>query len=116
MAKLASDLVAETAEPIAALLAGLNDDGWQRDTPTRGWAVRDQVSHLAYFDDATVRSATEPEVFTAEMARPARASGRRDIACWRPSSPDRPGSNFTNQEVQIKLTNQEVPTTRLEAA
>jgi hypothetical protein len=116
MAKLTSDLVAETADLYGHLLAGLNDDGWQRDTPTEGWAVRDQVSHLAYFDSATVRSATEPEVFTAEMARPARAGGRRDIACWRTSSRDRSCSNFTNQEVQIKLTNQAVPTTLLEAA
>jgi hypothetical protein len=45
---------------LRALLAGLDDAGWEIDTPATGWAIRDQVSHLAHVDEAAVRSATEP--------------------------------------------------------
>jgi uncharacterized protein (TIGR03084 family) len=67
MGTLADDLAAETAV-LRALLADLADDGWEIPTPAAGWAVRDQVSHLAHFDDVAVRAATEPEAFTAELA------------------------------------------------
>jgi uncharacterized protein (TIGR03084 family) len=67
MDTLADDLAAETAV-LRALLADLDDDGWELPTPAAGWAVRDQVSHLAHFDDAAVRSATEPDAFRAGLA------------------------------------------------
>lgn len=67
MHSLADDLAAETAV-LRALLAGLDDPGWESPTPAAGWAVRDQISHLAYFDDAAVQSATEPEAFRAALA------------------------------------------------
>ncbi|MHA6780921.1 TIGR03084 family metal-binding protein [Pseudonocardia saturnea] len=67
MHSLADDLAAETAV-LRALLAGLDDAGWESPTPAAGWAVRDQVSHLAYFDDAAVQSATEPDAFREELA------------------------------------------------
>jgi uncharacterized protein (TIGR03084 family) len=43
---------------------------WDRPTPAAGWAVRDQISHLAFFDDAGRRAMAEPEAFTrsAEVA------------------------------------------------
>ncbi len=47
---------------------------WDRPTPAEGWAVRDQISHLAFFDDAGRMAMVDPETFakTAEeaMARP----------------------------------------------
>jgi uncharacterized protein (TIGR03084 family) len=67
MDDLADDLAAESAV-LRALLVDLDDDGWETPTPAEGWAVRDQVSHLAHFDDVAVRSATEPDVFRAELA------------------------------------------------
>jgi uncharacterized protein (TIGR03084 family) len=67
MTSLADDLAAETAV-LRALLVGLDDDGWEAPTPAAGWAVRDQVSHLAHFDDAAVQSATEPDAFREELA------------------------------------------------
>jgi uncharacterized protein (TIGR03084 family) len=67
MDSLADDLTAETAV-LRALLVDLDDAGWDAPTPAAGWAVRDQVSHLAHFDDAAVRSATEPDAFRAELA------------------------------------------------
>jgi uncharacterized protein (TIGR03084 family) len=67
MDSLADDLAAETAV-LRALLVDLDDAGWEAATPADGWAVRDQVSHLAHFDDAALSSATDPEAFRAELA------------------------------------------------
>lgn len=63
-----ADLEAETAD-LRALISGLPDGptGWDAPTPATGWSVRDQISHLAFFDDVAVRSATDPEGFTAEV-------------------------------------------------
>ena len=66
MGDLADDLVAETAV-LRGLLTGLDDAGWHRPTPAAGWSVADQVAHLAHFDDAAVRSATDPDGFRAEV-------------------------------------------------
>ncbi len=69
MSELCGDLAAETAELISPL-SGLEPEGWLTQTPAPGWTVGDQVSHLAFFDDAAVTSATEPERFRAELAGP----------------------------------------------
>ncbi|GAA1863647.1 TIGR03084 family metal-binding protein [Pseudonocardia ailaonensis] len=67
MPDLAADLEAESAV-LRAILAGLDEEGWRRPTPAAGWSVGDQISHLAYFDDVALRSATDPEAFAAEKA------------------------------------------------
>ncbi|GAA3223096.1 TIGR03084 family metal-binding protein [Pseudonocardia petroleophila] len=73
MHRLADDLAAESAV-LRVLLDDLDDAGWEAPTPAAGWAVRDQVSHLAHFDAAAVRSATDPDAFHADLAERA-ASG-----------------------------------------
>lgn len=67
-AGLLTDLAAETAE-VDSLLAGLPDAAWELPTPAVGWAIRDQVSHLAYFDQAATLAATRPEEFRDQAAR-----------------------------------------------
>ncbi|WP_188188265.1 TIGR03084 family metal-binding protein [Nonomuraea sp. SYSU D8015] len=67
MAELLDDLRAETAS-LEALLQPLRDADWELTTPAEGWAVRDQVSHLAWFDDAAARAATDPEGFHASLS------------------------------------------------
>lgn len=62
MDALADDLAAES-EVLRELLAPLSEEGWRRLTPAVGWSVADQVSHLAYFDDVAVSSATDPDGF-----------------------------------------------------
>jgi uncharacterized protein (TIGR03084 family) len=64
MAELTGDLRAETAA-FEALLQPLRDEDWELATPAEGWAIRDQVSHLAWFDDAAVRAVTDPEAHAA---------------------------------------------------
>jgi uncharacterized protein (TIGR03084 family) len=67
MAELLSDLAAET-EVVEELLAGLHAGDWDRPTPAHGWAIRDQVSHLAYFDGIAVLALREPDGFQATKA------------------------------------------------
>jgi uncharacterized protein (TIGR03084 family) len=67
MAALAADLAAESAVT-RALVAGLDEPGWHTPTPAAGWDIADQISHLAYFDEVTVRSAVHPSEFEAELA------------------------------------------------
>ncbi|HEU5156540.1 MAG TPA: TIGR03084 family metal-binding protein [Streptosporangiaceae bacterium] len=67
MVELVEDLRAETLD-LERLLAPLSDTAWDAPTPAAGWAVRDQVSHLAWFDDAAVQAVTAPEEFRAAAA------------------------------------------------
>jgi uncharacterized protein (TIGR03084 family) len=67
MAELVADLRAETRD-LEGLLAPLRPAQWDTPTPAPGWAIRDQVSHLAWFDDAAVRAVTAPDDFRAEAA------------------------------------------------
>jgi uncharacterized protein (TIGR03084 family) len=70
---LIEDLAAETAA-LRAIVDPLADADWLRPTPAPGWTIADQVSHLAYFDQMAVTSATDPDAFAAEVAQLA-ASG-----------------------------------------
>jgi uncharacterized protein (TIGR03084 family) len=68
MTTLADDVAAETTA-LRLMIAGLDESGWRQDTPAAGWTVADQVGHLAYFDDAAITSATDPDEFAAELER-----------------------------------------------
>lgn len=74
MGELLGDLAAETTD-LRHLLTGLDDPGWRTPTPAIGWTIGDQISHLAFFDEAAVMSATEPDRFGAELAGPAETGG-----------------------------------------
>jgi uncharacterized protein (TIGR03084 family) len=65
VAPLADDLALET-RALEQLLEPLTDADWDRPTPAAGWAIRDQVSHLAYFDEAAALAAVDPDRFRAE--------------------------------------------------
>jgi uncharacterized protein (TIGR03084 family) len=65
VSQLADDLGAETRE-LERLLEPLDAAGWDRATPAVGWAIRDQISHLAYFDEAATLAAVDPDRFRAE--------------------------------------------------
>ncbi|MQA84285.1 MAG: TIGR03084 family protein [Streptosporangiales bacterium] len=67
MDPLVDDLLAETAD-LVSLLRPLDEAGWDTPTPAPGWTVRDQVSHLAYFDEMSVAAVNDPERFTGERA------------------------------------------------
>lgn len=60
---LIEDLRAETAD----LERFLVPSAWEVPTPAEGWAVRDQISHLAWFDEAAARAVTTPDAFRDEV-------------------------------------------------
>ncbi|WP_308250429.1 TIGR03084 family metal-binding protein [Sphaerisporangium fuscum] len=66
MSELVSDLRAESAE-LTAMIGVLDPASWELPTPAEGWAVRDQISHLAWFDDAATTAATDPDGFRAAL-------------------------------------------------
>ena len=65
--QLCDDLAAETAD-LRGLLVDLDEAAWRTPTPAEGWSVLDQVTHLAFFDDAARRAAVEAEAFRASLA------------------------------------------------
>lgn len=67
MAALTGDLAAESAD-LFAVVSGLAEPDWRRETPSAGWTIRDQVAHLAYFDEVATRSAVDPDGFRREAA------------------------------------------------
>ncbi len=64
---LIHDLVAEEAA-LASLLAPLTPAQWDLATPAAGWAVRDQVAHLAMAEDLATLAATDQDGFAARLA------------------------------------------------
>ena len=62
LSALVDDLVAESAA-LEAVLERLRPSQWSLPTLAAGWAVGDQVSHLAYFDEATLQSLVDPDQF-----------------------------------------------------
>ncbi|WP_239116757.1 TIGR03084 family metal-binding protein [Planotetraspora phitsanulokensis] len=68
MAELVADLRAETAD-LTEMVENLDAAGWDLPTPAAGWAVRDQISHLAWFDEAATSALTDPDGFRAARDR-----------------------------------------------
>jgi len=64
---LARDALAEH-DALRAILVDIPPDDWERPTPAAGWTVRDQISHLAYFDGAARLSMVDPDAFRAVRA------------------------------------------------
>ena len=60
--ELCDDLLAERADLIA-LLQPLDEAAWQTATPAPGWMIFDQVTHMAYFDEAARTAIVDPETF-----------------------------------------------------
>ena len=81
MPELLEDLESEHAA-LDVLVAPLEDAAWDRPTPAAGWAVRDQISHLAFFDDTATTAMVAPERFTpmAEAALAAAVAGQDPMA------------------------------------
>ena len=69
---LLDDLVAEH-RALEDVLARMSDPHWDLATHAPGWFVRDQVTHLAHFDEAATLAIADAELFRADVA--ARAAG-----------------------------------------
>jgi uncharacterized protein (TIGR03084 family) len=64
---LGRDALAEH-DDLRAILVDVPPDDWERPTPAAGWTIRDQISHLAYFDGAARLSMADPDAFRAARA------------------------------------------------
>jgi uncharacterized protein (TIGR03084 family) len=65
VAPLLDDLAAEH-DALDAIVAPLDDAAWDTPTPAPGWRVRDQIGHLAFFDQMGLLAATDPDAFAAD--------------------------------------------------
>ncbi len=71
--RLVDNLRAET-DHLVELLGAVEESVWRTTTPAAGWSVKDQVSHLAVFDEVTTTALVEPEEF-GDLARSLPARG-----------------------------------------
>jgi uncharacterized protein (TIGR03084 family) len=60
--KICDDLAAEHAD-LDRIVAPIAAGEWERPTPAAGWAVRDQIGHLWYFDRSAHLAATDADAF-----------------------------------------------------
>jgi uncharacterized protein (TIGR03084 family) len=47
------------------IVAGLDEKGWNLATPFYNWSIKDEISHLAYYDTAALQSLKSREAFMA---------------------------------------------------
>jgi len=64
---LGRDALAEH-DDLRAILTGIAEEDWERPTPAARWTVRDQLSHLAWFDGSARQSIVDPDAFRAARA------------------------------------------------
>ncbi len=69
-AQLVTDLEGEQAA-LREVLERLAPEHWELATHAPGWAVRDQVAHLAFFDEAAVLAARDAQAFAGLQQRAA---------------------------------------------
>jgi uncharacterized protein (TIGR03084 family) len=61
--------LAEEHAALDAVVADLDEAGWNALTPAPGWRVRDQIGHLAYFDQMALLSAVDPDGFEVHLGK-----------------------------------------------
>jgi len=74
MDQICDDLVAEHAV-LDALVADLDEARWDEATASPGWSVRDQISHLWFFDQRSLMALSDPDEFAADTKRLMAAGG-----------------------------------------
>lgn len=67
LAEVIDDLEAEQAA-LASVLDRMPDDAWERKSHAPGWMARDQVAHLATFDETAALAIADANAFRASIA------------------------------------------------
>jgi uncharacterized protein (TIGR03084 family) len=62
MEQICNDLAMEQQE-LDAVVANLDGAGWATMTPSEGWDIKEQVRHLAYFENRANLAVSNPEAF-----------------------------------------------------
>jgi uncharacterized protein (TIGR03084 family) len=68
--RLCVDLHEEHAS-LDTIVVSLPDEAWDEATPAPGWSVRDQISHLAFFDELALLAVSDRDAFSAKLQRAA---------------------------------------------
>jgi uncharacterized protein (TIGR03084 family) len=66
MRSICDDLAAEHCE-LDDIVVALRREQWLIETPAPGWTIRDQISHLWFFDQRAVLALTDPEAFAQDV-------------------------------------------------
>jgi uncharacterized protein (TIGR03084 family) len=114
MRSICDDLSAEHAD-LDGIVSGLSDADWLTQTPSPGWAIRDQISHLWFFDQRAVLALTDTDAFAAD-ARTLMANGGTDasIAAGRSIEPAELLSGWrTDRQRLIDVASTVDPATRV---
>ena len=64
--ELCADLSAEHQD-LDAVVGDLDTQAWDLATPAEGWSIRDQISHLTFFDEQARRAVAEPGAFESSL-------------------------------------------------
>ncbi len=70
ISSLCSDLEAEHSA-LDAVVASLDDTTWDTPTPAPPWSIRDQISHLTFFDETAALAVSDPDGFLASLGEAA---------------------------------------------
>jgi len=62
MEQICNDLAMEQEE-LDAVVANLDEAGWETMTPSEGWDIKEQIRHLAYYEDRAKLAASNQEAF-----------------------------------------------------
>jgi uncharacterized protein (TIGR03084 family) len=62
---ICDDLIAEH-DDLDALVAPLAPSDWDAPTASPGWSIRDQISHLWFFDQKATLALTDPDAFRSD--------------------------------------------------
>jgi uncharacterized protein (TIGR03084 family) len=62
-------------EVLEVVVANLGEQQWMTMTPSPGWNIKDQIRHLAYFDDRGALAAGDPEAFGRHLEEISKDSG-----------------------------------------
>ena len=65
MQSICDDLAAEHRD-LDDVVGRLSASDWLTPTPSPGWAIRDQISHLWFFDQRALMALTDPDAFAAD--------------------------------------------------
>jgi len=67
MQEICTDLAKEY-EALDTIVGALDESGWNVMTPAEGWTVKDQIRHLAYYDERARQAVSEPQAFEQYLA------------------------------------------------
>jgi uncharacterized protein (TIGR03084 family) len=65
----------EEHRALDAFVSPLDDTGWARATPAEGWSIKDQIGHLAFFDEQATMAIADPEAFANDLREIAKDVG-----------------------------------------